>query len=835
MFRPFFLIAFLIAGLSSFGQYKKRSLEKFIHSMENEGYFVSYDPDAIVYQVLEIPKKISSSEANYWIEISSKNQWEFIVAVDSSVFVRKKPGAIEDFHCFVVRDSDTWSNIGNFTYNERGSIKTGTSYGYFSLFGNVPDSVSVYHQDYGEQSFVIKEQAGCQVLNMSFMAIDLDPVDISVYMMKGIEEDVNEHVIIINPEQLVLVPGQEQGDVLQALNLLPGFNSASGNLGSMSVRGSTPDQNLLLVDDIPISYRGHVFGSLSPFQTDLISSISVSRDGGGIEEVDKLGGQINMKIIEEDLDSVSQYFRANSTLASYAIKGPLKSDKIKFALGVRSSYPIGWTSPRMEAAQNVGYFGGKMTIASIIDSIDLLSSGTYFSDVSAKVLFDIRELYSLEVSAVGYLSKLGFNITDYNVDENVEMDRSYKNNGLKVKLNKERHKGFEWNLLSTYSHYSFYQYEISTSFSGTESILINQSGLHDVRIRFTNSYRINKNQLLSSGVMIDYLQSSESTPDRSTGEVEKNQSNGLVHSGFVKYECQVFKDTRIEAGMKLNSMSANTSIRFLPRLKIVSGLFENMKFNLSISSLNQYLFQPISFDFNDSGPENHLWLISQNEESVQKAQVLSAGLSWRSKMFQIELEGYYKGVNGLAYSSQEPGETVIIPGSNRVGGIDFVASYNHENRSVWLKYSYSSIKWSLDNIGDIFSAYYEQPHSLNVGGALRLSKCTFSAGWSVKSGVPNQEINIEGIVRTPGPMGGIIRVDPFVRDLGRFSVFHQLDVSVSRQLKFKRGRILSYGASVLNLYDRQNGIEVFQPGGRGPSSVRYTTRISPDIFIKMSF
>ncbi len=352
---------------------------------------------------------------------------------------------------------------------------------------------------------------------------------------------------------------------------------------------------------------------------------------------------------------------------------------------------------------------------------------------------------------------------------------------------------------------------------------------------YSNSLQITKRQLLSSGVVLNYLQSGVSTPDRATGELSETEGTGLINSVFVTHEYDLFKNTKIETGVKLNWIDVNPGVRFLPRLKLVSSILTNVKFNLAIRSLNQYLFQPISFDFNDSGPENHTWLISHDDETVQMAQVFSAGFSWRAEALQVELEGYYKDVAGVAYSSQVLGEVINVPGSNRVSGIDFVASHNKENKSVWLKYSYSSIKWTLENITEAFSAYYEQPHSLNLGGAVKVSKFTISTGWSVKSGVPNQEINIEGIVQAPGPMGGTIKVDPFVRDMGRFSLFHQLDVSVSRALKLKRGTRLSYGASVLNLYDRQNGIEVFQPGGRGPSTVRYTTRISPDVFIKMSF
>ncbi len=59
-------------------------------------------------------------------------------------------------------------------------------------------------------------------------------------------------------------------DILKALQLLPGVQSAGEGNSGFYVRGGGPDQNLILLDDAVVYNTGHLFGFFSVFNTDAI-------------------------------------------------------------------------------------------------------------------------------------------------------------------------------------------------------------------------------------------------------------------------------------------------------------------------------------------------------------------------------------------------------------------------------------------------------------------------------------------------------------------------------------------------------------------------------------
>jgi hypothetical protein len=77
-----------------------------------------------------------------------------------------------------------------------------------------------------------------------------------------------------NREEIRRSPGAS-GDVLRAMETLPGVSSAGGEFSSFSVRGGSPKDNIILIDNIPFDRVTHF-------------------DGGATEEQDKLGGRFSI-------------------------------------------------------------------------------------------------------------------------------------------------------------------------------------------------------------------------------------------------------------------------------------------------------------------------------------------------------------------------------------------------------------------------------------------------------------------------------------------------------------------------------------------------------------
>lgn len=66
--------------------------------------------------------------------------------------------------------------------------------------------------------------------------------------------------------------------MLKVIQLMPGVKSSEGSTG-LYVRGGGPDQNLMLLDGVPVYNASHLFGFFSVFNADAINRVELIRVG----------------------------------------------------------------------------------------------------------------------------------------------------------------------------------------------------------------------------------------------------------------------------------------------------------------------------------------------------------------------------------------------------------------------------------------------------------------------------------------------------------------------------------------------------------------------------
>ncbi len=60
---------------------------------------------------------------------------------------------------------------------------------------------------------------------------------------------------------------------------MPGVQSGSEGNSGLYVRVGGPDQNLVLLDDVPLYYVNHLAGYISTFNADAINNINLIKGG----------------------------------------------------------------------------------------------------------------------------------------------------------------------------------------------------------------------------------------------------------------------------------------------------------------------------------------------------------------------------------------------------------------------------------------------------------------------------------------------------------------------------------------------------------------------------
>lgn len=84
--------------------------------------------------------------------------------------------------------------------------------------------------------------------------------------------------IPMNQLKSIPMPGAET-DILKAYQLMPGVKQGNEGNSSMFVRGGSPEQNLIVIDDIPLYYVNHLGGFVSIFNADAIQSAELYKSG----------------------------------------------------------------------------------------------------------------------------------------------------------------------------------------------------------------------------------------------------------------------------------------------------------------------------------------------------------------------------------------------------------------------------------------------------------------------------------------------------------------------------------------------------------------------------
>lgn len=129
-----------------------------------------------------------------------------------------------------------------------------------------------------------------------------------------------------------------ENDPLQNIQMFTGIQSGNESQGGLYVRGSGPDQNLILMDGIPIFEPKHFFGLVSIFNSDAINRINVSKAGFSPKYGGRLSSVIDVQLGTGNLSD----FNASATVGMMGTKihleGPLIKDKSSISFSARGSW-----------------------------------------------------------------------------------------------------------------------------------------------------------------------------------------------------------------------------------------------------------------------------------------------------------------------------------------------------------------------------------------------------------------------------------------------------------------------------------------------------------------
>jgi hypothetical protein len=129
-----------------------------------------------------------------------------------------------------------------------------------------------------------------------------------------------------------------EADLMKTLQLLPGIKMGNEGSAGLYVRGGSPDQNLILLDGVPVYNAFHLFGFMSVFNTDAINNIKIFKGGIPARYGERLSSVLDISMKEGNLKETSGSFAVSPIAGRFTIEAPLKKDKTAFIFSGRRTW-----------------------------------------------------------------------------------------------------------------------------------------------------------------------------------------------------------------------------------------------------------------------------------------------------------------------------------------------------------------------------------------------------------------------------------------------------------------------------------------------------------------
>jgi ferric enterobactin receptor len=133
---------------------------------------------------------------------------------------------------------------------------------------------------------------------------------IEVKQMVKTSEKISQ--VKMSPELVSKLPNLGQADLFRSLQLLPGVSATNEASSGLFVRGGTPDQNLIILNKIPIYYVDHFYGFFSAFNPNAISDVTLYKGGFSSRYGGRLSSVVELSSRGKDVASDSAGIRAGA-------------------------------------------------------------------------------------------------------------------------------------------------------------------------------------------------------------------------------------------------------------------------------------------------------------------------------------------------------------------------------------------------------------------------------------------------------------------------------------------------------------------------------------------
>lgn len=733
--------------------------------------------------------------------------------------------------------ASVWQGQTGLGTSDQGGVTPGTSsnnYGFYSL--TLPnDTVRLRCSYVGHASeeiaFVLRQDT---VINWNLTDEMLAEVMVTSVAVSPLEQPtLNLPVPVADLLTTPVLFGEV--DLLKSLQRLPGVQSGVDGGAGLYVRGSGPDQNLLLLDGVPLYNASHLLGFFSVFNADAINNVNFYKGGFPARYGGRLASVVDVQLREGNREKFQGTGSVGLLSSRLTLEGPLFSNKTSFLVSGRYAH-LGlytWALTRLNGfGEDVSY---------------------NFYDLTAKVNHTLSHRNQLYLST--YLGQDRFgsetafgnqsNTGDVIYTRDVASRESFRwgNTTTALRWNHVYDHRLFSNLTLTYSRYRFRLGEAN-------DVLVTNNGVSTRS--FTDKVRVSDIRDWAGRIDYDYLPAPRHHLRFGGGLIHHTFRPGSVTLAYrlndrvavdTAYDASVVggaeADLFIEDEITLSrTLTANLGARLTgfwvdrtfyavgqPRLSVQYQPASSTTWNVSYSRMSQFMHLLTNPTIN---LPTDLWLPTTEQLPPETARQWAVAYQRKLKgPYEIQVEAYFKDMrNVVEYKEGEfdvyedilDWEDRIASGRGRSYGLELLAQRTEGRLSGWLGYTLSRSERRFEEIneGQWFPFRYDRRHEIDFGGVFRWKeRVDVSWGWGFSSGLAVTLPEVVFMEKPPvaNPNGGyydyrdnlLLGYGP--RNSQRTRAIHRLDVSISFRKPTRWGeRTWEFG--LYNLYSRRNPFSV---------------------------
>jgi ferric enterobactin receptor len=709
--------------------------------------------------------------------------------------------------------------------------------GFFNLLRVPTDTSTIVatYMGYEPQLIFLKPDAPTSnvVIELVPSVTQLQNVTVTTENEREVEAmQFNEKISMVkmNPAKLMTLPNIGERDIFRSFQLMPGISAAHENSAGLYVRGSTPDQALVLYDGFTVYHVDHLFGFYSAFNYNALKDVQLYK--GGFEA--KFGGRMAsvVEITGKEGNQKELNFGGDLSLLSANLFAEIPVNrKLTFLAAGRRSYrgPIynkvfeSFTQNNSSPQQFGPAPGGRFNRPDFEQTVQ-----SYFYDVNFKLTYrpNVKDIISWsvyngtdEMDNSRDMSRPSFGGGTASFNSSITDLTRWGNTGSSLKWSRRWSDVLYGNTLISYSRY-FNNRDRSTNSDFTDENdeeqtirtgTLEDNKLNDFSLKSDYEWKHSPRNTLEFGAQITFNDVRYKYSQNDTSTVIDKQDRGTTYTVYAQEKIVMKEKLMIIPGIRANYYTITSMPYVEPRLSLNFQLTNQVSIKGATGRYYQFTRRVLREDILQGSRE--FWTMSDGDKlPVSYADHFIAGLSYETEGYLLDIEAYKKNLYGLSeyslrftpsFGSVSYDES-FFTGSGQTHGVDFLVQKKAGRYSGWIGYT-------LSQTVNTFPVYQETPYlaSQNVTHEFKTVNIYKSGHW---------DLSLTWIFASGKPYTaptGLYDIDLLDDNTNRFySVtaknalrlpnYHRMDVAITYHWPNRAGSLNSVGLSFFNIYNRKN-------------------------------